>query len=294
MEKLEFGCSEINIGTSANGESAANSDPVGVGTTNLSLNLSETNIAITTSFVRDDGTFTPGAGLGNSIVSNIPVTVDYAHHFQEYPQDAAGRAFNVVGYSSFAGPVHIGAGPVIFPDTGRGEPTDPFNGSVSLDLPGGGVSIRGHVFQGGGPVNVQSLVVNPYLDNFGSIELPERLEGDYTLRAFSGLSVKRNLRTESFFCSARPGIATFNNVLVVDNENALNGSGLGTGWNLGMGSTLGPSLQVTGSSQFNGGMRVGLASQAPNADSLADKKVSIQCGAGITATNIRLYGDGAC
>ena len=27
------------------------------------------------------------------------------------------------------------------------------------------------------------FTVNPYFDNEGSIELPERLEGDYTLRA---------------------------------------------------------------------------------------------------------------
>ena len=44
---------------------------------------------------------------------------------------------------------------------------------------------------------------------------------------------------------------------------------------------------------LDGGIRVGLASQAPGADEPGDKQVSIQCGAGITATNIRLYGDGA-
>ena len=107
----------------------------------------------------------------------------------------------------------------------------------------------------------------------------------------SGLRVKRNLFTEAFYCSAQPGIATFNNVLVIDNGNTLNG--VGTGWNQGIGSSLGPSLQVGGSAQFDGGIRVGLDTQAPGADEPGDGTVSIQCGAGITATNIRLYGDGS-
>ena len=79
--------------------------------------------------------------------------------------------------------------------------------------------------------------------------------------------------------------------MVIDNFNTLNG--IGTGWNLGIGSSLGPSLQVRGSAQFDGGIRVGLASRAPGSDEPGDKNVSIQCGAGITATNMRLYGDGA-
>ena len=111
------------------------------------------------------------------------------------------------------------------------------------------------------------------------------------LESLSGLRVKRNLFTEAFYCSAQPGIATFNNVLVIDNGNTLNG--VGTGWNQGIGSSLGPSLQVGGSAQFDGGIRVGLDTQAPGADEPGDGTVSIQCGAGITATNIRLYGDGS-
>ena len=291
--KAEFGCSEINIGTAANGEAL-----VGIGSTNLDIKISETNIAITTSFVDDNGLYS-GAGLNNSILSEIPVVVDYGHHFSEYPEDDAdpidgsgGRAFSVVGYSSFAGPVHFGAGPVAFGDIpGHGIPTTPYNGSVSLDLPGGGISISGPIFQGGGNIDVESITVNPYFSNIGFIELPESLEGDHTLRAFSGLRVKRNFRTDSFYASGGPGISTFNNVLMIDNSNTLNG--VGTGWNQGIGSSLGPSLQVKGSAQFNGGIRVGLASATPSGDEPEDKSVSIQCGAGITATNIRLYGDGA-
>ena len=78
---------------------------------------------------------------------------------------------------------------------------------------------------------------------------------------------------------------------MIDNANTLNG--IGTGWNQGIGSSLGPSLQVRGSAQFDGGIRVGLASRAPGSDEPGDGNVSIQCGAGITATNIRLYGDGS-
>ena len=295
--RAEFGCSEIAIGTAVNETSAIRgSEAVGVGTTNISLNLSETNVTITTSFSTSSG-----AGLNNSILSNIPVKIDYGHHYTNFPEDDAdpslgngGRAFSVVGYSSFAGPVHFGDGPVDY-DTipGIGTPTTPFNGSVSLDLPGGGISVAGPIFQGGGDINVESITVNPVLrqDGQGFIELPDTLIGDHTLRAFSGLRVKRNLFTEAFYCSAQPGIATFNNVLVIDNGNTLNG--VGTGWNQGIGSSLGPSLQVGGSAQFDGGIRVGLASRAPGSDEPGDKNVSIQCGAGITATNIRLYGDGA-
>ena len=295
--RADFGCSEINIGTAANGDALA-----GIGTTNLGIKISETNIAITTSFLTDEGTYVPGAGLNNSILSNIPVVVDYGHHFNEFPEDDAdplggsgGRAFSVVGYSSFAGPVHFGPAPgVAFNDVpGHGEPTTPYNGSVSLDLPGGGISVAGPIFQGGGDINVESITVNPVLrqDGQGFIELPDTLIGDHTLRAFSGLRVRRNFRTDNFFCDAYSGIATFNNVLVIDNSNTLNG--VGTGWNQGIGSSLGPSLQVGGSAQFNGGIRVGLASATPSGDEPEDRNVSIQCGAGITATNIRLYGDGS-
>ena len=57
----EFGCSEINIGTSANGESAASSY-CRCWYYKSKFKFIETNIAITTSFVRDsDGTFTSGA-----------------------------------------------------------------------------------------------------------------------------------------------------------------------------------------------------------------------------------------
>lgn len=293
--KAEFGCSEIAIGTAVNQTSAIRgSEAVGVGTTNISLNLSETNVTITTSFSTSSE-----AGLNNSILSNIPVKIDYGHHYTNFPEDDAdpslgngGRAFSVVGYSSFAGPVHFGNGPVDYNTIpGIGTPTTPFNGSVSLDLSGGGISVNGPIFQSGGGINVESITVDPYFDNEGFILLPETLDDAFSLKAFSGLQVKRNLYTESFFCNANPGIATFSNVLVIDNFNTLNG--IGTGWNQGIGSSLGPSLQVRGSAQFDGGIRVGLASRAPGSDEPGDKNVSIQCGAGITATNIRLYGDGA-
>ncbi len=73
--RAEFGCSQISIGTAVNETSAIRgSEAVGVGTTNISLNLSETNVTITTSF-------TPGAGLNNSILSEIPVKIDYGQHY---------------------------------------------------------------------------------------------------------------------------------------------------------------------------------------------------------------------
>ena len=289
--KAEFGCSEITIGTDVNDTSAINSEAVGVGTTNISLNLSETNVTITTSF-------TPGAGLNNRILSEIPVKIDYGQHYIAFPENDAdpslgngGRAFSVVGYSSFAGPVHFGNGPVNYNNIpGIGTPTTPFNGSVSLDIPAGGISVNGPIFQSGGNINVESITVNPYFDNEGFIELPETLDDAFSLKAFSGLFVKRNLFTEAFYCRANSGIATIQNVLEIDNGNTLNDVGA---WNQGMGSSTGPSLQVRGSAQFDGGIRVGLASRAPGADEPGDKQVSIQCGAGITATNIRLYGDGA-
>ena len=50
------------------------------------------------------------------------------------------------------------------------------------------------------------------------------------------------------------GISTINGSLLI--SNTLNG--VGTGWDVGIGLSTGPVLQVKGSSQFSGSIRVGL------------------------------------
>ena len=273
--------------------------PTGLGVTIVPVNLVDTNISITTSYLIPQGnsvvtSTTPG--LSNKVFSEMPVEIDHAHHINAFPTDRSHPALKTRGFHEIVGPVRFDIlqgsetisssryNPVL------GFTTNPRVGTFELSHPGGHIGIEGYLTQGGGNVTVQNISISTYT-NFdgtaanGYVNIPKGLNIDYGLESASGSRFQGSFQTDELYVPASYGISTITGSLFLNSTGAL------PGWDVGIGLSTGPVLQVQGSSQFSGSIRVGLASVATTGDNPDDGVLSIQCGAGITATNLHLYGD---
>ncbi len=291
----------VSLRNQADKGTGSNIHPTGLGVTIIPVNLVDTNIAITTSYLVNSGgslveSTTPG--LSNKVLTEIPVRIDYNHHLQAFPTDRDNPALTTLGFHSMSGPVRFNTilgSETIDPsryDAALGITTNPRVGTFEISHAGGHIGIEGPLSQGGGPVTVQNISISTYT-NFdgtaanGYVLIPYNLDIDYGLQSYSGSRFQGGFLTDDLHVTSTNGISTITGSLYLPSTGSL------PAWNVGMGLSdgTGPELQVEGSSQFSGSIRVGLASRATTGDVAADGVMSIQCGAGITATNLHLYGN---
>ena len=280
-----------------------NGYPVGLGTTVCNVSLVDCNVAIKTSTFYTprlgETVVSETSGTSNKILTQIPVEISRYYHILNQPQDRNNPSLDVFGYSKFGGPIRIYNGGIdlqatlstSFYDPTVGVQTSPNYGTLEIDQQAGHIAVKGSLAHAGGEALFERVAISTYtLDGSppeGYIRIPKGIGGnDFALESHSGTDIQNGFETDSLYVGSKLGISTILGALVVESSSLTNSD-----WDVGIGQSDGPTLQVLGSAQFDGGMRVGKAENVTVSN--PDKTVAIHAGAGITATNLHLYGDGS-
>lgn len=254
---------KANFGGNVSISTEGNEHSVGLGTTNITVSLQNANVAIQSGQIPSNRV---ECELSLYLSEQDGVARTQQFGFDQVPM------LDVVGMSSFAGPMTIRSGATAAIDN---TPTDPDGGGMRINS---GIGIRGTIYQGGGAVTVDNLSIGTAAG--GYIVIPPEA-GDLAFRNYNGTLLEGPLQLlDGAYLDGGTGIATIGYSVYLSNTNN------DTGWNPGIGDTVGDgavSIVSQGSAFIEGSVRLAKDPILP---------ATVHVGGALTTGNLTVYGIG--